>query len=296
LVSTPAVADGAAPRCALGGSSGTPALPARAAECDGFWVRLRLLSLVALIGCVSCVSYLQQYVAFGQAPVYPSVIPAEVGDLVGFEVRPAVPAGSAWSLECKGRVRFVDAPRATSLDWIASPHAVHLETVVSPWDPLPPSEHTSRQWLAYSLREQGESNMLDRELPIRRVAFHEAGPVTFAATFALGGDTPTLSVVEQGDRIVATYRTSADKGVALAPKIDAMLLESGNRTILYAEVRTDFGDVAKEPMGYDVTLSYAKARVTGPVEIVVAGWTGHGEYWSPFTVTRYPARKETTGS
>ncbi len=241
---------------------------------------------------MSCVSYLQQYTAFGNAPVYPDMVSAEVGDLVEFEVRPAVPAGSEWSLQCKGRVRFVDQPTSTSLDWTASPRAVKLETLVSPWDPSPPREHTSRQWLWYAMRDQGESSLLDRELPFHRVAFHEIGPVTFAATYALGGDEPTLTVNSQGERVVVTYRTPTDKGTPVAPIIDAMLLESGGRTILYAEVRTDFGDLPREPVGYDVTLSYAKARVAGPVEIVVAGWTGHGEYWSPFTVTRYPPRKE----
>ena len=252
-------------------------------------MRFRLHAVVAaLLGSTACVSYFQEYVAFGNAPVHPNVMAAEVGDIVPFEVRPAVPPGSEWSLECMGRVRFADQPTASSVDWTASPRAVRLETVVSPWDPLPPSEHPSRKWLSYSLRDQGETDVLDRELPFHRVAFREVGPVTFASAFALGGDAPTLSVTDRGERIVAAYRTPTDKGVPRAPKVDAMLLESGNRTILYAEVRTDFGSVPKEPVGYEVTLSYAKARVQGPVEIVVVGWIGHEDYWKPFQVMRYP--------
>ncbi|HVW27158.1 MAG TPA: hypothetical protein VHC69_17450 [Polyangiaceae bacterium] len=241
-------------------------------------------------------SAFHEYVIFGDASVYPPLVSAEVGDLVPFEVRPAVPAGSQWSLECRGRVRFTDQPTSTGLDWTANPRAVRLETIVSPWDPLPPSEHPSRAWLSYSLRDEGEASILDRELPFRRVAFKEIGPVTYSFSYAVGGDAPSLTVADRGERIVATYRTPADKGVPLAPRIDAMLLESGNRTILYAEVRTEFGTIPKELVGYDVTLSYAKARVTGPVEIIVVGWIGHDQYWKPFTVTRYPEKAPTTRS
>jgi hypothetical protein len=252
--------------------------------------RLACAIVATLAGSISCVSALQEYTAFGEAPVHPEVVSAEVGDVVPFEVRPAVPPGSQWSLQCFGRVRFAEHPESSSIDWVANPHAVRLETIVSPWDPLPPSQHTSQHWLGYGLREEGESSVLDRELPFHRVEFKEIGPVTFAATFAIGGDTPKLTVADAGERIIATYRTPTDKGVPLAPHIDAMLLESGTRTILYAEVRTDFGSVPKEPMGYDVTLSYAKARVAGPVEIMVVEWIGHEDYWRPFTVTHYPEK------
>ncbi|HEX4335435.1 MAG TPA: hypothetical protein VH062_05945 [Polyangiaceae bacterium] len=253
-------------------------------------VRQAIVALAVLTGCVSCVSYLQEYVAFGKAPVHPSTVPAEVGDLVEFELRPPVPAGSRWSLQTRGRVRFADAPQASSLDWTATSRAIHLQTIVSPWDPATLGAPAARQWLTYGLRDEGESSQLDRDLPVQRAPFTTAGPVTYAATFALGGDTPTLGMADAGERVVFTYRTPADQGVPLAPKIDAMLVESGKRTILYAEVRMDFGEVARERVGYDVTLSYAKARAPGPVEVIVVGWTGHGEYWSPFTVTRYPPR------
>lgn len=266
-------------------------------------MHLRVFGLVVplLVGASSCVSYVQEYVAFGNATLEPSSVSAEVGDLVPFEIRPAVPPGSEWSLECHGRVRFAESPDASSLDWTANPHAVRLETVVSPWDPMPPGERSSQKWLSYSLRDQGETAFVDRELPFHRVAYREIAPVTFASTYAIGGDAPTLTVNDRGERVVVTYRTAADKGVALAPRVDTMLLESGNRTILYAEVRTDFGIVPKEPMGYDVALSYAKARVTGPVEIIVVAWVGHGDYWKPFTVSRYPdpgprARARTNGA
>jgi hypothetical protein len=264
-------------------------LPARTRGCDSYAVRFcPLVIAAAFAGSISCVSAFHEYVVFGDAPVYPASVSAEVGDLVPFEIRPAVPAGSRWSLECRGRVRFAEQPTSTALDWTANPRAVRLETIVSPWDPAPPSEHSSRGWLSYSLRDEGETSVLDRELPFHRVEFKEIGPVTFSYSYAVGGDSPTLTVAERGERIVATYRTPADKGVPLAPRIDAMLLESGNRTILYAEVRTDFGTVPKEVVGYDVTLSYAKVRVGGPVEIIVAGWSGHEGYWKAFTVTRYP--------
>lgn len=254
-------------------------------------MQLRLLvSAAAFVGCVACVSALREYSAFGNAPLHPSLVSAEVGDLVPFEVRPAVPEGSQWSLLSNGRVRFADQPESSGLDWTASPRAVRLETIVSPWDPLPPSEHSSRGWLNYSLRDEGETLVLDRELPFHRVAFREIAPVTFAAAFALGGDAPTLTVSDRGERVVATYRTPSDKGIPHAPRVDAMLLESGNRTILYAEVRTDFGTIPREMVGYDVTLSYAKMRVGGPVEIIVVGWIGHDAYWKPFTVTRFPEK------
>jgi hypothetical protein len=66
-----------------------------------------------------------------------------------------------------------------------------------------------------------------------------------------------------------------------------MLLESGNKTILYAEVHTDVGTTPKEPTGYDVTLSYDKSRVRSEAEIVVVGWLGNDDYWKPFTVLRH---------
>jgi hypothetical protein len=244
------------------------------------------LFLVALAGGASCVSPLQQYVAFGRAPVWPAQISGEVGDIVTFEVRPEVAAGTQWSLECWGRVRFADEPTSSSLDWTATPRAVRLETIVSPWEPLPPEVHTSRNWLSYSMREEGESSLLDRELPIRRVAFKELAPVTVDVVLAPGTAKPELSMSERGSRALVHYRTGTRLGKAHRPTVDAMLLESGNRNILYAEVHANFGIEPKEPIGYEVTLSYDKARASGPVEIVVAAWNGDGDYVKPFTVLR----------
>jgi hypothetical protein len=241
---------------------------------------------MALAGAASSASPLQQYVAFGHAPVWPAAVSAEVGDVVAFQLRPEVATGSMWSLECRGRVRFADSPETSSLDWTASPHAVRLETIVSPWDPLPPDEHTSRDWLRYSMREEGESSALERELPFRRVAYREIGPVTVASTLAPSAEKHELSVSEQGHRVTVHYRTETHPGVPRLPTVDAMLLESGNRTILYAEVRTNFGTEPKEPIGYDVALSYDKARVTAPVEVVLVAWQANGDYWKPFTVDR----------
>lgn len=242
--------------------------------------------LLALLGGASCVSPLQQYVTFGHAPVWPTQVAGDVGDIVTFEIRPEVAAGTTWSLHCGGRVRFVEAPTSSSLDWTASPHAVRLETVISPWDPRLPDVHTSREWLWYSMREEGESSPLDRELPIHRVAYRELAPVTVASTFAPDKETPELSMTEQGGRVIAHYRTGTRPGVPRQPFVEAMLLESGNKTILYAEVHTDVGTTPKEPTGYDVALSYDKSRVRSEAEIVVVGWLGNDDYWKPFTVVR----------
>jgi hypothetical protein len=248
-----------------------------------------LLFLATFVGAASCATPLQQYVAFGRAPVWPAQVPGEVGDIVAFQLRPEVAAGSMWSLECRGRVRFAESPETSSLDWTASPHAIRLETIVSPWDPLPPEVHTSRDWLWYSMREEGESSALDQELPVRRVAYREIGPVTVASIFAPSSGTPEVSVSEQGHRVTVHYRTETQRGVPQQPIVDAMLLESGNRTILYAEVHMNFGTVPKEPIGYDVTLSYDKARVSTPAEIVVVAWHGDGDYSKPFKVIRHGA-------
>ena len=244
------------------------------------------LLLAVFVGCASCVSPLQQYVAFGHAPVWPAQVPGEVGDVVAFEVRPGVTAGTQWSLECRGRVRFADEPTSSSLDWTANPRAVRLEAIVSPWEPLPPDDRTSRNWLSYGMREEGESSFLDRELPIRRVAYKELAPVTVDAVLAPGTAKPELSVSERGSRAIVHYRTGTRPGTAKRPTVEAMLLESGNRTILYAEVITNFGIEPKEPIGYEVTLSYDKARASRPVEIIVAAWNGDGDYVKPFTVIR----------
>jgi hypothetical protein len=216
-------------------------------------------------------------------------VSGDVGDIVTFELRPEVAAGTMWSLHCEGRVRFADAPTSSSLDWTANPHAVRLEAIISPWDPRPPDEHTSRNWLFYSMRDEGESSPLDRELPIRRVAYRELAPVTVASTFAPDRKKPELSVSEKGGRVIAQYWTGARPGAPHQPIVEAMLLESGNKTILYAEVHTDVGTTPKEPTGYDVALSYDKSRVRSEAEIVVVGWLGNDDYWQPFTVLRHRA-------
>jgi hypothetical protein len=249
----------------------------------------RSIALVAGLAALSCVSYLQQYVAFGKATIHPATVKATVGDIVAFEARPPVPEGSIWSLSCHGRVRFSEHRDESSLDWAANPHAVRLETIVSPWDPPLGQVHTSQNWLTYSLREEGEVSALERDLPIAREPFREITPVTFSAAYAPGAKKPEITVGERTGRAFVRYRTETVKGVPAAPFIDAMLLETRGRTILYAEVRSNFGEVEQEPVGYEVTLSYDAGRVHAAVEIIVVGWMGQGDYSKPFTVTRYPS-------
>jgi hypothetical protein len=248
------------------------------------------MAVVAALSTASCMSYLQQYVAFGKAVVHPATVKAAVGDVMPFEVRPPVPAGSIWSLTCRGRVRFAEHREESSLDWAANPHAVQLETIVSPWDPERGQTHTSQTWLWYSLREEGAVSALERDLPLSREPYREITPVTFAAAYAPGAQKPEITVGERAGRAFVRYRTPTERGVPYAPSIDAMLLETRGRTVLYAEVRSNFGDVEQEPVGYEVTLSYDAGRVHSAVEIVVVGWMAHGDYSKPFTVTRYPSR------
>jgi hypothetical protein len=252
----------------------------------------RFFVVVAALATASCVSYLQQYVAFGKATLYPSSVKAAVGEVVPFEVRPPVPLESVWSLTCRGRVRFAEHPDESTIDWVASPHAVRLETVVSPWDPAPHETHTSQSWLWYSLRAEGEASPVERDLPLTREPYRELAPVTFAAAYAPGALKPEITVGERTGRAFVRYRTPTVKGIPHAPAVDAMLLETRGHSILYAEVRANFGEVEQEPVGYEVTLSYDPARAHAPVDIVVVGWMGQGDYAKPFTVTRYPPREE----
>ena len=242
-------------------------------------------ALTALFA-VACTTNLQQHTAFGSAPVTPDPIEARVGDLVSFEVRPPVANGSNWMLECHGRARFADDPKASALEWTAQPRPLHMETIVSPWDPIPGHVRAAAQgWLWFGLRDHGESEALDRELPIRRVDYRDVAPVTFTSSFSIRPDQQKLSFTEREGRIVVTYLTPTDLGVPRAPSIDAMLVETAGKRVLYAEVKTDFGTIAKEKTGYEVTLSYP-ATVAAPVEVVVVGWVGHGSYFAPFTVDR----------
>ena len=246
---------------------------------------------VALLACTACgTTVMQQYAGFAAAPVVPDAIPAHVGDVVSFQVRPPVPSGSLWSLECHGRVRFADDPTGTSLEWTASPRAIRMEAVAAPWDPVTPVDRAlARAWLTYALKEMGTSVALDRTLPLRLAPYREVAPVTVASTFAIHEHGPDISVAEKRGRVTVTYTTTADSGRPLAPSVRATLLETDGRKILYAEVITNFGAVAGERIGYDVGFSYA-GSVAGPIEVVIAAWVGHGSYYGPFSVHRFTVR------
>jgi hypothetical protein len=236
---------------------------------------------------------MQQYAGFAAAPVVPDAIPAHVGDVVSFQVRPPVESGSIWSLESHGRVRFADDPTGTSLEWTASPRAIRMEAVAAPWPPVTPDDRAlSRGWLTYAMKEMGTSVALDRTLPIRLAPYREVAPVTVASTFGLHEHGPEISVAEKSGRVTVTYTTAVDTGRPLAPSVRATLLETEGRKILYAEVITNFGAVAGERIGYDVGFSYP-GSVQGPIEVVITAWVGHGSYYGPFSVRRFtvPARE-----
>jgi len=253
---------------------------------------MRLVSLApALLLCTACASDLQQQAAFGAAPVVPARIDAHVGDVVAFQVRPPVAEGSQWLLECHGRARFANAPTSSAIEWIATPEPIRMEAVQSPWD-TPPERWraSSRAWLWYGLAEHGESQPLDRELPVRRLPFREIAPVTFASTFSIAPHPSKISARRERGRILVTYATPVEPGAPRAPTVDAMLLETDGKRMLYAEVTANFGQVnpsltPPEPIGYEVTLSY-DGSVPSPIEVVVVGWIGHGSYYRAFTVDR----------
>jgi hypothetical protein len=249
-------------------------------------LRPLVTSVVALLAVAACVTNVQQQAAFGNAPVVPDPIPAHVGDIVRFDVRPPVAPNTWWSLQCHGRVRFADDPAASSMEWAAETRPIHMETIVSPWDPGPgKARAAARGWLWYGLREHGESEPLDKELPVQRLEFREIAPVTFGSTYTQAPGGPRISSSSRNGRVTVTYTTPVEPGVPSAPGINAMLLETGGKKILYAEVRTNFGALSKERLGYDVTLSYAES-VGAPVEVIVVGWIGHGEYYGPFSVQK----------
>jgi hypothetical protein len=248
---------------------------------------MRSLVCFALVCVSACNTNIQQHAAFGRAPVMPDPVEARVGDVVPFEVRPPVKSGSYWSLECHGRARFAEDRKASSLDWYADVTPIHMEAVVSPWDPPPGGTRaTSHRWLDYGLREHGESESLDRDLPVHRVDYKELAPVTFSSAFSVATPTQKLSFQVREGRVFVTYLTPVEAGTPIAPAIDTMLLETAGRTVLYAEVRTNFGQVPKEQVGYAVTLSYEARAVQGPVDAVVVEWVAHDAFQSPFSVER----------
>ncbi len=247
---------------------------------------MRRLLTATLVSCVACMTNVQQHSAFGTALVVPDAVDGHVGDVLRFELRPPVAAGTNWILECHGRTRFADDPLASAIEWTAESRPIHMETVVSPWDPIPGHVRAAaRGWLWYGLLEHGESEALDRDLPIHRLEYKQIAPVTFSSVVSLRDTKGRMAFREQSGRVYVTYLTPVDFGVPMAPSVDAMLVETGGKRVLYAEVKTDFGTMPKEKTGFEVTLSY-DARVPAPVEVVVVGWVGHGNYYAPFTVDR----------
>jgi hypothetical protein len=261
---------------------------------------MRLVCLVCLaataLACTACVTGVQQHAAFGSAPIKPAEIEAHVGDLVGFAIEPPVMGGSRWMLECHGRARFKGDPTASALEWTATPQPIWMETVVSPWDPEPgKAPRRSRGWLWFGQIELGENEALDRDLPVHRLPYRNVAPVTFSSTFSPVQRPERLHAVLHEGRVYVTYATPIDYGIPRAPSVDAMLVESDGKRVLYAEVSTNFGEIPRDRIAYDVTLSYA-ANVPPPVEVVVVGWIGHGTYYGSFTVDRMNIDGTTLGS
>ena len=251
---------------------------------------MRSLVCFALICVSGCNTNIQQHAAFGRAPVVPEPIEAKVGDVVPFEVRPPVKAGSYWSLQCHGRARFAEDRKASSFDWYADVTPIHMEAVVSPWDPPPGGTRAaSRWWLVYGLREHGETEALDRELPVHRVDYKELAPVTFSSAFSVVAPTAKLSSVERDGRVFVTYLTPVRARRAIAPRDrrDVAPNVGAHGVALRRRVRTNFGQVPKEQVGYAVTLSYEARAVQGTGgRPMVVEWVAHGDYQSPFGVER----------
>jgi hypothetical protein len=245
------------------------------------------IGLVASVLCVSCVTNLQQHLAFDNASLLPDGVEAHVGELVRFEVRPPVAVGTRWFLECHGRTRFAAEPTSSALFWTAQSTPIVMETIQAPWDPAPGRDRaSSRGWLWFGLLDHGENTAFDRELPNQRLPYRELAPVTFSSTFSSAPhQTPLTAHLYQG-RVLVTYSTPTDFGLPRAPSVDAKLVETGGKNVLYAEVSTNFGDVPKQRLGYDVTLSYP-VNAAGLVEVVLVSWVGHGTYYSAFNVDRF---------
>jgi hypothetical protein len=225
----------------------------------------------------------QQQAGFKDAVVLPAQIERPVGDLVRFEVRPPVARGTHWILQSHGLARFTgDDP--THLEWTAENKAIVVESIVAPWNQTEDPSRGRAGWLWFSVPE-GTSEPFDRDLPVRPLPYRDLAPVTTSAAFSLEKRDVLLSFARTGDRVVVKYMTPIDLGAPFEPHVGAMLIETAGKKVLYAEVKTNFGERAKERIGYGVTLSYP-ASVSGPVEVVVVEWIGHGLYQGAFEVHR----------
>ncbi|HEX7671813.1 MAG TPA: hypothetical protein VF395_19600 [Polyangiaceae bacterium] len=228
----------------------------------------------------------QQHAGFRRATVAPNGLERPVGQLVPFSVFPPVAKGTRWSLESHGLARFVGDDTGR-IDWVANTTPIRMEAMVAPWGPNKDAP-SGRGWLWFGMGEGAGTEPLDLDLPVHPWPYHEIAPVTYSSAFSIEPRKTRLSFERTVDRVKVLYRTPVESGVPYAPRIGAMLLETDGRKILYAEIKTNFGDRAQEPMGYDVTFSYAAAATPArdPVEVVVVEWIGHGVYYGPFDVQR----------
>jgi hypothetical protein len=243
---------------------------------------LGILSL-ALV-CVGCPPNVQQHAGFRRATIEPNAIQRPVGDLVTFEILPPVTRGTHWTLESHGLARFVGDDTGR-IDWVADTRPIRMESVVAPWEPAQKRSSGGRGWLWFGMGDGAATEPLDVDLPVRPLPYREIAPVTYQSVFSLEPRDPRISFRKTEDRVLVTYRTPMDDGVPYAPRLGAMLLETGGRKILYAEVKTNFGERPKERIAFDVTFSYS-ASIADPVEVVVVEWVGHGLYYSSFDVHR----------
>jgi hypothetical protein len=247
---------------------------------------LLALAAAAAASLPACVTNLQQHAAFAAAAIGPRDIPAAVGDVVPFEVLPAVPAGSEWGLDTHGYARFRSETPQGHLTWTADGKPILLEALVTPFDPDGAYQREAhRGWLWFGLRDSGASQSIDQDLPIARAPFKQLAIVEFTSEFSLEKRPDKILVSETENRIVVRYKTVNEKGTPLAPRVRPLLLETQGKKRLYVEVWTNFGDRPRDPLGYEVTMKYPKS-VTGRVDVIVAEWIGHGPYYSPFQVTR----------
>lgn len=226
----------------------------------------------------------QQHAGFRRATLAPRGMEGSVGQLVTFDVLPPVAKGTRWSLDSHGLARFV-GDDSGHIDWVAGARPIKMESVVAPWGPNKDSPSGGRGWLWFGMGDGAATEPLDLDLPVRPLPYREIAPVTYAAAFSLVPRKTRLSFEKTADRVKVTYRTPIESGMPYAPRIGAMLLETGGKKILYAEVKTNFGDRTKEPIGYDVTFSYSLS-VGDAVEVVVVEWIGHGLYYGPFEIHR----------
>jgi hypothetical protein len=247
--------------------------------------------LVVLLTPLACGPVnIQQEAGFTKTDVVPRQIPAKVGDLVRFELRPPVSQGTEWDLETYNRVRFSGNPPSVSQTWVAEHDPIHLEAMVPPWDPVTQKERVeSKNWFTFALRNTGgESQSLNRPVPIHRAPFQQLAPVTVRSVYASKEKNPRLWFVRTAERNEVTFKTVNDMGVPQLPEVRAALVTTANQQVLYAEVHSNFGEERKETVGYETTFSYP-LTVSGPVSVVVVEWVGHGAYAGAFEVFRLTA-------